>query len=327
LQSAEDARHAITKAITENKFAPLLYLKTWIKKLYGRAKSLIRKFSRKDAPFAVTALILFTVLTLLALNYTPLKGVLFPAKKRISLVEKKDLAAILQEAIQGMTPELVRAALMPDKHSSEELLQGEQWKKLMDNPDNRQAVEDVINELKTRIEKEGESAKLYAILAQAYLFKFYLTKDPKDKDEALKAVRAAKNSGAETIEVLIAEGNALTTVGEFNEAIEVFEKARGQWPDEPEILLGLALAHDFSGDEKGQAEGLYKAVIDARQKREGKTYWEDFNELGSYYFERGMYELAADCWREVINLRPIGPTGYINLGTAFLYLGCFNEAV
>src|SRR5262249_60081503 len=73
LQSAEDARHAITKAITENKFAPLLYLKTWIKKLYGRAKSLFRKFSRKDAPFAVTALILFTVLTLLALNYTPLK--------------------------------------------------------------------------------------------------------------------------------------------------------------------------------------------------------------------------------------------------------------
>jgi len=329
LQSAEDARHAITKAITENKFAPLLYLMTWIKKLYGRAKSLIRKFSRKDAPFAVTALILFTVLTLLALNYTPLKGVLFPAKKRISLAEKKDLAAILQEAIQGMTPELVRAALMPDKPSSDELLQGEQWKKLMDKPDNRQAVEDVINELKSLIEKEGESARLYAILAQAYIFKFYLTKDTKDKDDALKAVRAAKSSGAETLEVLIAEGNTLISVGKYDEAIETFEKARGLRPDEPEpeILLGLAMAHDFSGDEKGQAEGLYKAVIDARRQREGKPYWGDSNDLGMYYFERGRYEEATHCWREVVKLNPISPTGYINLGSALLYLGCFSEAI
>src|SRR5262249_22284629 len=270
-----------------------------------------------------------TSLTLLALNYTPLRGVFFPPKKRISLAEKKDLAAILQEAIKGMTPELVRAALTPDKQSSDELLQSEQWKKLMDKPDNKQAVEDVINELNSLIEREGESAKLYAILAQAYLFKFYLTKDTHDKDKALKAIRAAKSHGAETLDVLIAEGNALVAIGEFNEAIQIFEKARNQRPDEPEpeILLGLAMAHDFSGDEKGQSEVLYKAVIDARRKRDGNSYWGDFNDLGWYYFERGRYEHAADCWREVIMLNSISPTGYINLGNALLYLGCFNEAV
>src|SRR5262245_3113156 len=238
LQSAQDARHAITQAITENKFAPLLYLKTWIEKFVGRVKTWFGKFSRRQkVAVAVTAFILLTALTLVA------RDALFPPKKRISLADKKDLAAILQEAIQGMTPEMVRAALMPDKQSSEELLQSEQWKKLMDKPDNQQAVEDVINELNRLIEKEGESAKLYAILAQAYLFKFYLTKNTKDKDNALKAVRAAKGFGAETLDVTIAEGNVLITVGEFNEAIEIFEKARSQHPDEPEILLGLAMAH------------------------------------------------------------------------------------
>src|SRR5262249_14615749 len=119
----------------------------------------------------------------------------------------------------------------------------------------------------------------------------------------------------------------LISIERFSEAIEILEKARGQHPDEPEILLGLALAHDFSGDEDGQAEGLYRAVIDARQKREGKSYWGDFNDLGYYYFERGRYEQAADCWREVVKLNSFSPTGYINLGSALLYLGCFKEAV
>lgn len=330
LQSAQEARHAITEAITENKFVLLLYLKTWIEKLKGRMKIWFGKLSRKQkAAFRATSFILGMALLLLALNYTPLRGVLFPDKKRISLTEKKDLAAILQEAIQGMTPELVRAALMPDRQSSDELLQSEQWKKLMDKPDNKQAVEDVINGLKNLIEKDGESAKLSAILAQAYLFKFYLTKDTKDKDNALTAVRVAKGFGEETLEVIIAEGNTLNSVGEYNEAIEVFEKARRQrtGEPEPEILLGLAMAHDFSGDEKNQAEGLYKAVIDARQRREGKPYWGDYNDLGVYYFERGRYGEAADCWSEVVKLNPISQTGYLNLGSALLYLGCFNEAV
>jgi tetratricopeptide (TPR) repeat protein len=267
------------------------------------------------------------LLAFLALKYTSLGDLLFPPKKRISIAGKNDLAAILQEAIPGMTSDLAHAALTPDKQSSDELLRSEQWKALMNNSDNQQIIEDIISELKDVIKTDGESAKLYAILAQAYLFKFYLTKDPKDKDDALAAVRRAKNFSAETVDVMIAEGNALISIGEFNEAIKVFEKARNQWPDEPEILLGLAMAHDFGGDEKGQAEGLYRTTIDARRKREGKPYWRDFNNLGWYYFDRGGYEQAADCWREVVKLNPISPTGYINLGNALLYLGCFNEAV
>jgi serine/threonine protein kinase/Flp pilus assembly protein TadD len=326
LQSAQEARHAITEAITENKFALLLYLNTWIEKFYGRMKIRFGKFSRKKkAASAATAIILFIALILLALNYTPLREVFFPAKKRIALADKKDLAAILQEAIQGMTPELVRAALMPDSSASDDLLQSQLWKDLMEKSDNKVIVDEVINDLKEKIEAEP-SAKLSAILAQAYLFKFYLTRDVKDKDNALSAIRMAQNLNAESPDVLITQGNVLISVGEYDEAIEIFEKARSERPDEPEILLGLAIANDFSGDKKEQAERLYKEVIDARQRQGGTTYWGDFNDLGWYYFVRGRYEEAADSWREVINLYPISPTGYINLGNALLYLGCFNEA-
>ncbi len=327
LQSATYARRAIAQAIAENKFAPLLYLRTWFGKIDGRVRIWFGKMGRKKkVTFAVTALILVTSLTLLVLNYSPLNKVLL-SKKNISLVDKNDLAAILQEAISGMTPDLVRAALMPNSSSSDELLHSQQWKNLMEKSDNREIVEEVINELKDKIEDEP-SAKLYAILAQAYLFKFQLTRDTNDKDNALDAIRMAHSLDAESPDVLVTQGNVLISVGEFNKAIEVFDKARNQRPDDPgpEILLGLAMAHDFNGDENDQAEGLYRAVIDARQRREGKPYWGDFNDLGVFYFERGRYEEAADNWRKVVKLNPISPTGYINLGSALLYLGCFNEA-
>src|SRR5262249_37989124 len=95
LQSAQDARHAITEAITANKFALLLYLKTWIENLVGRVKIWFRKFSRKDRALAVTAIFLLAAFMLLSLYSTPLRETLFPAKKSISLAGKKDLAAIL----------------------------------------------------------------------------------------------------------------------------------------------------------------------------------------------------------------------------------------
>ncbi len=328
LQSAQDARKVITEAITDNKFALRLYFMTLSRKIDGRIRLWTGKFSRKKkVVIAATAFILLTALTLLALNYTPLKGIFFPPKKRISLSDKKDLAAILGEAITGMTPELVRAALLPNNSSSDELLRSQQWKDLMDKADNQQIIDGVINELTEKANAEP-SSKLYAILAQAYLFKFHINKDAKTKDSALNALRMAQSLDAKSADVLITQGYVLLSVGEYNKALEIFENARDRLQDgpEPDILLGLAMAHDFSGDEVNQAEGLYKSVIDARKKREGKTFWGDFNELGWYYFDRGSYEQAADCWREVIKLNSLSPNGYINLGNALLYLGCFNEA-
>jgi serine/threonine protein kinase/Flp pilus assembly protein TadD len=313
LQNAADARRAVARAISENKFALVLYLKTWFWKIDRRTK----------IAFAATALALVAVLVW---QYTPVGDWLPLPDNRIAISDENDLAVILPKAIEGITSDLVRAALLPDKQSSDDLLQNGQWKALLDKPDNKQAIEDVINALKRMIERKGETAQRYAILAQAHLFKFYLTKEAGDKDEALQAVQKAQSLNAENPATLIAQGNVLISVGKLKDAAAVFEQARRQYPDEPDVMLGLAMAHDFSGDEENRAEELYKAAIDVRQRREGNKYWGDLNDLGWYYFERGSYQQAADCWREVIRLNPFSPNGYINLGNALLYLGCFNDA-
>jgi tetratricopeptide (TPR) repeat protein len=326
LQSAKDAWRSIAEAIAKNKFAPLLYLKIWFGKFDGRTKIWFGKFDRKTkAAFAATALILVTALTALALKYTSL-GDLWVPEKRLVINDKDDFAALLPGVIKGLTPDLVRAALMPDKQSSDDLLQSEQWKALMDRPESRQAVEDVINALKSKIEENGESAQLYAVLAQAYLFKLYLTRDVKDKNNALQAAQKARSLNAETPETLIAQGHTLITLEMHKEAIEAFEAAQKQSPNDPEILLGLAIAHDLSGDDKSLAEGLYKAAIAARNDKGRKGFWLDYDDLGWYYFDRGAYEQAAQVWREITKINQFSPTGYTNLGNAFLYLGCFENA-
>ncbi len=313
LQNAKDAQRVIAEAITRNRFAPLLYLKTWFWKIDRKTKT----------AFALAALALVTIL---ALKYTAVGDLVFPAKKNIAITGKDDFAVILTGAIEGMTSELARAALMPGRQSSDDLLQSEQWKALMDKPESRQAVEDVINALKSRIEKDGETAQLYAVLAQAYLFKLYLTKDAKDKNDALQAVQKALSLNAETPETLVAQGNVLIALERHKEAIEVFKAAQQRLPNDPDILLGLALAHDLGGDDENLAEGFYKEAIKARDGKDRQRFWMDYDDLGWYYFERGAYEQAAQSWREIIKINQFSPTGYINLGNAFLYLGCFENA-
>lgn len=312
LQSAKDARRMIAEAISENRFALLLYLKTWFWKIDRRTKL---------ASFAI----FLVVIAALALKYTPLGDLIIPTE-RFVLNEKTDLAIILREKIKGLTPELVRAALMPNKQTSESLLQNQQWKALMDKPESRQAVEVVISALKGRIEDEGESAQLYALLAQACLFKFYLTKDAKEKNEALQFLIKAQGLNSQTPLTLIAQGNVLIALEKHREAIETLDRANGQYPGEPDILLGLAVAHDLSGDSENLAQGFYETAIEARKRRDGKALWTDYDDLGWYFFERGDYARAAKAWREITNLNPLSPTGYINLGNAFLYLGCFEQA-
>jgi serine/threonine protein kinase/Flp pilus assembly protein TadD len=322
LQSAKEARRSIAKAIAENKFAPLLYLKTWLEKFDRRIKAVLAAPTKKKVLYAAIVLILITIL---GLRFTKL-GDLLIANKRIVVGEKDDFAIAFPQMVTRFTSDQVRAALMPNKQTSDDLLQGEQWKALINNQDNIKDIQEFIDAWKEKIKSDGKSSQSYAILAQAYLFKFRLVKDPADKDSALQSVREAIRLNSEIPAVIVAQGNVLLEVGEYTEAKALFEKAHQKLPDEPEILLGLALANDYNDDKEGQAEGLYKEVIAARQKQDGKPYWGDFNDFGWYYFERGRYEQAANCWREVIKLRPISPTGYINLGNALLYLGCFNEA-
>lgn len=71
LQNAKDAQRVIAEAITRNRFAPLLYLKTWFWKIDRKTKT----------AFALAALALVTIL---ALKYTAVGDLVFPAKRTSS---------------------------------------------------------------------------------------------------------------------------------------------------------------------------------------------------------------------------------------------------
>ena len=314
LGDAGEAERIIAETIKENKFAFLLLIKSWIWKI--------------DRQTAITLAASALVLAFWGVwEYTPLPSKLFPS--RIQITEKDDIMPIFSQRGIEKT-ELARAVLMPGKQSLQER-ESKEWRDLSENADNKARIEEIIRELNNTIAKDRQSAQLHAILAQAYLFKFYLAKNQDDKDEALKAVRKAQTLNAKAVEVLIAEGNVLLAIGKFSESIEIFEKANNDYPNEPDILLGLAMAHEFKSGEKTSAEDsliedFYKRAIEARKSKTGE-YWGDYNELGWHYFGQGKDDLALQQWREVINLAPTNPTGYLNLGSAYYFLGCIQKAI
>lgn len=275
------------------------------------------------------------ILVLLGIGrYTPLFDPLLRPKKEmtIRLTRESDLASILRDNLKGTDAGLIRAPLYPGKHASQELLDTEEWRRVKDNRENSAVLAAVIEALKSRIASEPGSAQLQAILAQAHLFRFYLSGEAGEKDRAAEAARQAQRLLRETgssdqLAVDLAVGNVLLALEKHQEAIDIFEKARARHPDDPDLLLGLAMARDSAGDEAGEVEKIYQSAIDARRKKQPGAEWEEQNELGWFYYDDGRYDRAADCWREVVRLNPLSPTGYLNLGNALFQQGCFTAAV
>ncbi len=310
IEDAAEAQRMIDQSIDRHGSAWLL-LKSWTWKI--------------DRKTAVALALPVMILSLFGLwRYTPLSEYLLQAHPQII---QDDLSTILPGRLKGASPDLIRAALNPQNQTSIDLLGQDEAKSLRENEDNRKGIEEIIAALKSRIELQGGTAQVYAVLAQAHLFKFFLTRDSADKDEAIKAVRQARTFGGETGQILTAQGNVLLAVERFDEAIEVFEKARALDQNNPDVYLGLAMAHDFSGDAQQLAERYFLEAIEARKRRDGKPYWGDLNELAAYYYDRGRYDQASRYWREVIQINKFSPTGYNNLGNALFHQGCFAEAL
>ncbi len=312
LQEAEEAKQLIIEA-TGRARALLLFF-----------KSLLWKIDRKTVVTLAAAAIMLAFI--LSWRYTPLKDwVRLSVGTGIVIRENDDLTTILSRKVQGADPELVRAALMPDRQTSDDLLK--QSDALRENEDYPETIDEIIKALNERIKEGKESAQLYAILAQAHLFKFYLFARPEDRDAAVAACQEAQNLNPESFEVLIALGDLLNVFELPEQAIRIFEKANTKKPDDPHVFYGLAAAYDLKQD-NDRAESLYnKSIQECKKQSDRRRCWPYLNELGAFYFALGEYDQAEISWREVIELNNLSPSGYSNLGNALLYQGCIDKAI
>jgi serine/threonine protein kinase/tetratricopeptide (TPR) repeat protein len=316
LKHTAEAGLAIDEALGEGRFAPGLLLKSWIWKID-------RKVITAASAIAIVAG------SIGIWNYPPARNFLSRRQTiSIEISARDDLTAILQKKFKGSNPEVLRAVMNSGTDlSGRDVLVDEDARALRQNQDYKKGIDEIIDVLKKKIAAEGATAQIQAILAQAYLFRYYLIEDERDKSEAVKLAGEARKLAPESLEVMIALGEVFNAIGWQRDAIQTLTAADSKYPGNPDVLIGLARAYDIGGDDDVAAEKSYQAAIDARFKQDGHYFWSDYNELGAFYFSRGKYEMAVWNWSKVIELEKLNPTGYSNLGQALMAEGCLQPAV
>jgi serine/threonine protein kinase len=317
LREAGEAHRLIAEAISLNRFALMLFLKSQFWRLSRRTKQAMAWGT-------------ITLALVLAWQFTPLPDIVSAFAGGTVIAEGDDLATVLNKKMNGKANlELIRAALMPEQQSSSDLLALDD--SLLENRDYREALDEIIKTLNEMVSKEDPSSRrayLFALIAQAHLFRYYLASDIQDKEKALQACSEAKKLAPQAIEVQVMLGELFNAIGLPDEAIYTFQEAlkNPQSTNNPKILHGLASSY-YLKEDNNQAEILYgRAITECERQSNGRcaTY---YNERGAFYSILGKYSLAKSDWQKVISQDQLNPFAYSNLGSALFFQGCIDEAI
>jgi eukaryotic-like serine/threonine-protein kinase len=196
-------------------------------------------------------------------------------------------------------------------------VQGIGYLQRYERPEN---VETSIGLLQHAIREDPSYAQAQAALAQAYWYKYSVTKDPQWAESAKAAVKAARdlNSKLPEVQVAIADFNLRT--GAYADAVSGFQHAIDLDQGNVNAYLGLGNAYDSSG-QPAKAEQAFRQSIEISPQ-----CWACYNQLGIFLNRHARYTEAAQAWQKITELAPDNVWGYMNVGAVYLYIGQFEKA-
>jgi tetratricopeptide (TPR) repeat protein len=135
-----------------------------------------------------------------------------------------------------------------------------------------------------------------------------LTTTPGASDTSLVAPGKNDLSPAATAKVCLATAEALDKEGKAGEAIVLYEKARHNGAQNPQVSRRLALLYDQQGDSKRALEE-YKQLLKHNAKDADLL-----NDAGYCYYNLGKWDEAEKCLRQAVAINPGHARAWINLG-------------
>ena len=147
--------------------------------------------------------------------------------------------------------------------------------------------------LQASVEREprDQQARLKLAVVQA------LTGSPEDAREVLGDMA----NETDRTQVLFALGTIAEAEGDYSGAQDRYQEALAQDPEHIDSLFRLAYQHDLSGDDDA-AITLYERARGIKPARANVLL-----NLGVLYEDRGEYEKAAECYRQVLAQYPNHP--------------------
>ncbi len=174
-------------------------------------------------------------------------------------------------------------------------------------------INDAIASFEEAVTLDPGFALAYAGLGQAFWRKYEYTHETQWVDMAVSNAAKAAELDKNLVQVNITSGMIHNGTGNYQQAINDYNRALAADPLNAEAYRGLAQAFENTGDHE-QAEHTYRRAIRLRP-----DYWAGYNALGIFYFHQNRYEDAKDQFRMVTELTPDNYRGYMNLGSMYYY--------
>jgi tetratricopeptide (TPR) repeat protein len=181
-------------------------------------------------------------------------------------------------------------------------------------------LDSAIDVFQQALDRDSTYALAYAGIAEAYLRKYYFTKEPALISEARRTAHQAIQLDDSLAPVHYAMGLIHAAGGEYEFAIERFKNSIKLQP-EPDAYRELANAYDASNNTV-QAEATYRTAIQMRP-----TYWAGYRDLAVFYQTHGRFTEALPLFERVIRLTPDNYSGLTNLGGLYLRIGMPSRAI
>ena len=171
------------------------------------------------------------------------------------------------------------------------------------------------------LEGLGDSARVQAALARAYLAKRSLTGDRVWAERAIAAGRRAAAIDPTLGSVRETRGRIELLLGEPAKAAAEFRLALAAEPNSVEAEFGLASALEGQGD-AAAAESAYRRAVAIQP-----AWWSTYSHLGVFQLRRGAFAAALESFETAVRLSPDNTRAIDNLGVAYQQLGRYDEAI
>jgi len=172
-----------------------------------------------------------------------------------------------------------------------------------------------------------ESAKLdpgsplpLAALVEAEVKGFERSKNSSYLGRAQADLLAAKKLNPDSLSVHFAAGRLHEVTGEYEKALDEYQRAGELEPRSTQALIRVARMYDKLGA-PDKAIAAYQAAIDL-----DPAFYKPYQHLGDFFYSRGRYAEAAAEFQKVIERSPKAYLAYANLSDSLQFIGKNREA-
>ena len=177
-----------------------------------------------------------------------------------------------------------------------------------------------VNVFRQALTRDPKFARAQAGLADAYLQKYFMTKDPQWIAQARAAGDEAIHLGGDIPEALIVLGAIEREQGRYEGAAFHLLHVIAIDPQNRDAWTRLAQARE-SQNKMQDAEDAFRKAIDLEPSYPG-----GYASLGSFYYRRGRYPEAERSFQRARELAPDNFRVYNQLGGLYLQTGRYGEA-